>query len=227
MSRRSSTLGQLKILVAILVLSNIALGAFGFYFLRATDRKYSELIGQTVPTLNDMQTLTATSMEAMRSVNPNVFNDPAKLAEMAQRARSALERDRALRNGVLKRRWLSTDAKERIDFQDAGDRFSEQAAGLIPLLESGKNAEANTQREKAVRPSFDRYVAATTRAADLLQEESLRTSDMLSARTGSVSEIILGFAGWPFVALGLLIVAAIVIVLLIRIFLFGQNQEAA
>src|SRR5689334_2970976 len=102
-----STLRQLKLLVAILFISNVALGGFGFYFLRATDRKYSSLISQAVPTLNDLQTLTASSMDAMRSVNPIAFNDASQSrVDLAKKARSALERDRTLRNAVLKRSWL-------------------------------------------------------------------------------------------------------------------------
>ena len=225
MSNRASTLRQLKILVAILIVSNIALGAFGFYFLRATDRKYSELIGRAVPTLNDMQTLTATAMDAMRSTNPTLFGGSANLAEIAQRARLALERDRALRNAIVKRALLSDDAKDRIDFIQAGDRFNEKAAELIPLLESGKIAEANAERDQAVRPLFNHYIAATTQVAELVQAESIHTSDMLSARTGSVSEIILGFAGWPVLAMVGLLLAVAVVVLAIRVFLFN-NQEA-
>ena len=225
MSRPASTLRQLKLLVAILIFSNIALGCFGFYFLRATDRKYSELIIQAVPTLNDMQTLTATSMEAMRSINPTLFNEPAKYSELAQRARNSLQHDRSLRQTILKRPWLASAPAERRHFQEAGDHFTNSAAGLIPLLESGKISEANQQRETTVRPLFNRYIAATTMAADLLQAESLRASDTLTARTGSLSDIMLGLASWPILAVCAVLAAVVVIVLLIRIFLFN-SQEA-
>ena len=226
-ARRTSTLRQLKVLVLALVLSNIALGGFGFYFLRAIDRKYSELIGRAVPTLNDMQTLTARSMEAMRGINPTLFTGSEQdHTEMAQRARIAVESDRSLRNTILKRSWLSKDAKERIDFQESGDHFTDNVAGLIPLLESGKTAEANQQREQIVRPSFDRYIAATTKATDLLQVESLRTSDTLSAQTGSISDIILGVAGWPVFLLTAIVLAAVVMILVVRIFLFNDQESA-
>ena len=221
--RRTATVRQLKLLVVVLILSNVALGIFGFHSLRAIDRKYSELISQTVPTLNDMQTLTAISMEAMRSVNPTVFNESANRAEMAQRARVALDRDRILRNAILKRTWLSSGAKERIDFREAGDLFTEKATALIPLLESGKNAEASEQRDRIVRPLFNQYVAATTKAADLLEIQSMHASEALTARGGSISNILLGVAGWPVLALGAIVFSAIVIVLLIRVFLFGEE----
>src|SRR6202171_613978 len=43
-----STLRRLKFVVVILILSNIALGVYGFCFLRALDRKYSSLISLAV-----------------------------------------------------------------------------------------------------------------------------------------------------------------------------------
>src|SRR6266550_34403 len=88
----ASTVRQLKILVYVLVLSNIALGALGFYFLRTIDRKYSSLIDQMVPTLNDLQTLTAVSVGAMRSTNSTLFAEsPQSRAGMVHSARLALE----------------------------------------------------------------------------------------------------------------------------------------
>src|SRR5260370_22456378 len=89
-----SMLRQLKIIIVVLVLSNIALGGFGFYFLRAIDRKYSDLIDRAIPTLNDMQTLTAVSMKAMRTTHPNLFGEsPESRSRGLQTARGALERD--------------------------------------------------------------------------------------------------------------------------------------
>ena len=224
-AHRRSTLRQLKVLVVLLVISNIALGAFGFYSLRVIDRKYSDLISQAIPTLNDMQTLTATSMETMRSVNPTLFGESAQSrSEMAERAHVALERDRALRNTILQRPWLANDAMERRDFEEAGDAFSDKAAALVPLLESGNNAEASRQREQIVRPVFNHYISATTKAADLLEAQSLRTSDTLRARTGSISNIMLGVAGWPVFILMALLLAVLVMILLIRVFLFKQES---
>src|ERR1700730_5384418 len=105
-----SLLRQLKIVIALLVLSNIALGGFSFYFLRAIDRKYSDLIDRAVPTLNDMQTLTAFIGDAMGSTNPVLFGEtPQSRTKAAQHARVALESDRALRESILKREWLTRD----------------------------------------------------------------------------------------------------------------------
>jgi chemoreceptor-like protein with four helix bundle sensory module len=222
-----SILRQLKVLVILLLLSNIALGVFGFYFLRALDRKYSSLIGQALPTLNDLQTLTAGSMEAMRSTNPTLFgqSSPSR-TEMSERARVALKKDRDLRRSVLNRQWLAVNADQKLNFQEAGETFSQTATEVISLLGSGENAEASRRREQSLRPAFDHYVAATTKAADMLEVESLRTSDKLTVRTSNISNMMLGLAGWPVMILCVLMLITAVFVIAILVKVFFSKQEA-
>ena len=165
---------QLKLIVLVLVFSNIALGGCGFYFLRAIERKYSALIDQAVPTLNDMQTLTALIIEAMRTTNARLFAEsPQGRAVAVARARIALEHDRDLRNSILKREWLTQRNEERVAFQNAGEAFSPAAAEVIGLFESARDAEASKRREESLRPAFEHYIAATTKAADVLEAAKL------------------------------------------------------
>src|ERR1700747_2050028 len=85
----ASALRQLKLLVVLLILSNVAIGAFGFYSLRAIDRKYSTLIDQTVPALDELTRLTNSSVETMRSTNPTVYTEsPDNRGEAVSRARA-------------------------------------------------------------------------------------------------------------------------------------------
>jgi Four helix bundle sensory module for signal transduction len=220
-----SIVRQLKVLVVVLILSNVVLGVCGFYFLRAIDQKYSKLVGQAVPTMNDLQTLTAFSMEAMRATAPILFAEsPQNRRAVAQRARVALGRDRDLRNLILKRDELSTDTRERVELQNAGEGFTKSATELIGLFESGRTAEAVQLREQSLRPVFDRYVAATTNIADLLEAQSLRTSDTLTANTGNVSKFILGVASWPVMIFGafLLITVIFIIAVLLNVFVFKR-----
>jgi hypothetical protein len=223
-----SMLRQLKVIVVVLVLSNIALGGFAFYFLRAIDRKYSDLIEQAVPTLNDMQTLTAVSGDAMRATNPVFFGEtPQSRTEGAQRARVALERDRALRNSILKREWLTRNTDERVDFQNAGEEFTRAAAGVIGLLETGQATDARQRREQSLRPAFNRYVTATTKAADVLEAQSMKTSDLFTARTVSISKMMLGLGSWPVLIMGifLIITAVFIIAVLLKVFVFGREES--
>jgi hypothetical protein len=221
-----STLRQLRVLVVLLILSNVALGIFGFYFLRAVDRKYSNLIEQSVPTMNDLQTLTAVSMDAMRSTNPILLGESGQnRAEIVSRARLALERDRDLRRQALKRESISTGADERLDFGKAGDTFTEKASEVVNLLAAGDSVQATRRREEVLRPTFDSYVAATTKAADILEAESLRTSENMTMRTFRMSSLLLGIGTWPVMILGtfLLIAALFVLGVLIKV-LFSRGE---
>src|SRR5882757_9818254 len=106
-SDQAATLRNLKVLVVLLVVSNIFVGVLGVYLLRLVDRRYSDLVTHTVPVLNDLQTLTAKSVAAMRGTNPVFFETAGTGLESAIRhSQSELDDDRGLRNRLLGVDWL-------------------------------------------------------------------------------------------------------------------------
>lgn len=215
----SATVRQLKALVVVLVLSNIGLGVFAFYLLRAMDRQYSDLIGRSVPVLNSLQTLTARSMQAMRATNPVQFEgESARRGSLLQQAKAALEADRELRSEILKSDWVGASA-ERAQLQAAGESFTKTGSDVIGHYAAGRTAEAARLREGELRGIFDRYIAATTKAADVIEADSQRINDHVSARTGSMAKWVLGVASWPIVALlGLLLLTAVFVLVLMVLF---------
>ncbi len=222
-----SILRQLKILVAVLIISNIALGVFGFSFLRTLDRKYSALIDRAVPTMNDLQELTTVAEAAMRGTNPILFGDSSQTrTETSQRGHNAVDRDRNLRNSILQREWLFKNVEERMNFHNLGEAFSRTAEKIIGLLESAENAEAGRQREELLRPAFERYIAATAKAANVLEAQSLKTSNALTAKTGSMSNMMIGFASWPLITLGIFFFVTAVFVIVVLLNVFFRNSEA-
>lgn len=208
-----AALRQLKILVIVLIVSNVGLGIFSVYLLRAVDRKYSVLIEQTVPSINELQTLTAWSVDAMRGTNPNLFQGSAgDAAVTAQRSRNTLEHERALRRHALQREWLVLKPAERTQMAETGEAFTHEALGVLQLFEGGRKAEAVQKRDGALRPAFDHYVQCLTKTADLLEAEGLRTSGNLAQQTGSMSHMMLGVATWPVMVVGLFFLLALVYV---------------
>jgi hypothetical protein len=187
--------------------------------LRTIDRKYSTLIDQTVPTLNELQTLTAVSMAAMHNTSPTLFDTSP---EGIQHAHGAIESDRALRGKALERKWLALKPNERKEFRDAGDAFTRGALEVVALIESGRSPEANQLREQSLRPVFHRYVESTTKTADILEADSLKMSDTLTEKTGNFSHVMLGIGGWPVVIVGLFFLTVIVFVaaVLLRVSVF-------
>ncbi len=212
---------RLKALVILLIISNLALGLIAFYYLRAIDRKYSDLIGRTVPALNDLQELTTVTMQVMHNTNPETFGS-ATPGQIAARVETGISRDHELRGEILKFQWPANDASQRRNLRETGDQFDQQLGQLIVLFRSGRTTEATQSREQTLRPDFDRYVAATSRAADLFQAQTLKASNGFTARTLSISNFMLGFATWPLIALCLifLVTSALALALL---FLFDRK----
>jgi len=210
---QQAALRQLKIVVLVLIISNVGLGIFSVYLLRAVDRKYSVLINQTVPSINELQTLTASSIDAMRGTNPLLFqNSAAAASATTQRSRTVTEHERDLRNHALQREWLVLKPAERMELKETGEAFTRESLAVLQLFETGRNAEAVQRRDTSLRPIFDRYVRCLTTTADILEAEGLRTSGRLTEQTGSLSHMMLGVATWPVMAVGLFFLAAMIYV---------------
>jgi CHASE3 domain sensor protein len=224
---QSATVRQLKLLVVVLVLSNIGLGVFAFFLLRTIDRQYSDLIGRSVPILNNLQTLTTRSMQAMRGTNPTAF--PANGADRAEFLRNSgisVAKDRDLRNEILRADWPDSTA-ERNEVRAAGDEFTRLANEVIAHYLAGRGAEAARIRESTLRAAFDRYVVAVTKAADVVEAESERMNGSVSDRAESLSRVLLGVATWPIIVLlGLLLLTAVFVVVLMVLFRGREMSEA-
>ncbi len=215
-----AALRQLKLLVVVLVLSNLALGGFSFYVLRTLDQNYSELILGAVPLLNDLQGLTAQSVETMRETGPALFNTPAnERAAAVQRTELAITADRRLRTAILNRPWRSSLDTTLSVLKVAGENFTKIATDVVHRYATGETAEATRLRDERLRPAFAQYLDATTKAADILEAESLKASEALSVQAGSTSKWVLGAASWPIALLaGLLALTAIFVVVLMVLF---------
>ena len=152
---QSATVRQLKLLVIVLVLSNVGLGVFSFYLLRTLDRRYTELFDHSVPVLNDLQTLTARAMQAMRATNPELFAAAERTAAV-QRANVSLAEDRDLRARILRTEWGGAEPR-KAELRAAGEVFALLAAEVNGHHAAGRSAEAARLREADLRAAFDRF----------------------------------------------------------------------
>jgi len=219
-------LRQLKIIVVVLILSNLALGMLGFYYLRAVDRKYSELISRAVPIMHQMQELTAITTEAMRGTNPALFGGSAEnQREATERARAALDRDKKLRDSLVQTDWDPTRDNEQDTLQNTGETFTKIGRNVIDLLGAGRITDATKLREESLRPAFERYLVATREATGFVNALSLKTSDDFTERTYSISKIMLGLGSWPVIIMGifLMITAVFIIAVLLKVFVFPDE----
>lgn len=222
-SRSHSTVRQLKWLVVVLVLSNIAIGAFSVVALRRADARYSELIQRTVPVLNDMQTLTAHAAEAMVATNPSRLRT-MPLDAFLREANAALAEEASDRTHVLKGTWVTEAKAERQELDQAATAFSAAARAVLAVEQTGNVAEATVQRDRELRPAFDRYIIAITKAADVLEAEGRNANDFETKRNSNMSTLMLSFAGWPMIVVAaLLVITTLFVLVLMMLFRGGSN----
>lgn len=225
---QSSTVRTLKLLVMLLVLSNIALGAFSFYLLRSMDRRYSDLIGRAVPLLSDLQEVTARATEAMRATDPVLFGTVAEQRDMAiGRARIRIENERILRGKVMAAEWPAALTAGKDELRQTGQEFAKQSAELVALYAAGNPAEAGRLRETVLRPLFERYLGQATKASDYVENSSLRLSGDYSAKVGSSANWILGLSSWPILVVIALLIATALFIGVLMIAFRGKDLSEA
>lgn len=218
---------QLKLLVIVLVLSNFGLGGLSFYLLRAIDKEYSVVIGGSVPILNSLQTLTAKAMQAMRATNPAVFGGRSENpAAFTQQAQGLFTADRDERAKALRAEWAGALA-ERTELQEAGANFTKAGAEVLAYYATGRLDDAVRLRESELRIAFDRYITAATKASDVLEVESSKINNHLSARAGSASSVVLGIATWPLILVAAILILTLLFLVVLMMIFRGRELGGA
>jgi len=221
--RGDATTRQLKWLVVLLILSNIAVGVFAVYALRQADKRYSDLVDRSVPVLNDLQTLTVRAMQAMSATNPARVQQRGE--DAIPIARQALAADTALRKKLLGESWLSDALPKRAEFKAAGEVFAAKVDSVLAAYAHNDLSGAGSAREGELRAAFDRYIDAITVAADELESESQRVNDLETAHNSFLSRVVLAFAAWPVLAILTLLLITATFVLALMLLFRGRGMN--
>ena len=201
-------------------------GVLSVYVLRKIDERYSQLIAQSAPVLNDLQTLTATGTWAMRRTDPAFFGpEPGRIATAAKAAQGAIDEDKNLRSVLIKKEWIPSTELKRDQVNSAGQEFTALAGKVVSLFASRQMSEAVRVRESELRPAFERYQAVTTQVADVLLDETTRLSEGFSSETRFSSRLMLSIASWP-VLLGAALLLATLVFVVSLLILFRVRESA-
>jgi len=96
-----------------------------------------------------------------------------------------------------------------VEFQKSGEAFTTLSGRVLDLVAAGQLDEAKKFRDAQLRPAFDRYRIAITKAADAIEAVSLQANADFTEQTGSMSHVLLGVASWPVIVIvGLLLFTA-------------------
>jgi hypothetical protein len=223
----SASVRNLKLLLLVLLVSNVGLGLLSFFLLRSVDQRYTELLARTVPLLNDLQTLTAKSVNAMRGTNPDgverVLGDPAKLS----RFYGVVGDERALREKILSRPWPADLVSGRNEIERAGVQFTQRCLETLDLQGKGERAASLRIRDERLKPAFEDYLNTLTKASDLVEADSDKVSEQFSGTTVSFSRIVLGVGIWPVIAVGALLVLTAVFLGVLMLAFRGKDLSEA
>ena len=217
---QAASLRNLKLLAVLLVVSNLLIGGFSFYVLRGVDQRYSELVGHSVPVLNDLRELMSDTVAAMRATNPRNFSVPgANPAQALQLAREKLATAQKSRGEILRVADVAANAEDVDAIQKLGGEFEGIAQEILKNYATGKSAEVPRLRDERLLPTFDDYLAAIGRTADRIESTSLSTSKGYSTKTNTLSAVVLSIASWPVLVLvALLLVTAVFVVVMMVAF---------
>lgn len=217
----------LKVLVALLVASNLFTGLLSVYLLRNLDGRYGNLVKHSSAMMNDLQTVTADAAVAMRRTDPFFFRNVKgqELAVAVKAAKSAIDEDQLLRGSVLKREWSPRLKSQQDLLAQVGTDFTWSAEKVVALFAEGRTDDAVRLRQEELRLIFERYLAVTTAVADALLDDTKRVSQSYSDESQVSSQIMLSVASWP-VLLGMALLLATFVFVVSLIILFRRRELA-
>ncbi len=209
---------RLKLLIGILVVSNLVLGVMSFHFLKTLDADYNELIDRSLPTINHLRGMTSESSVAHRSLTfalnapqPDLREGYLKKAEQGLAKEEKHVRDATPVLGAE----LGTETVARLI--KAHDLYYTRSSALVALLREGKRQEAG-DRVREMRDALDAFMTTVADIADAFALRSQDEGDLVSANVHTRGTIMLGLGGWPLAIAAVLTgLIAVVLVLMVNL----------
>jgi hypothetical protein len=224
--------GRLRFVVFLALLaSNLLIGVVSLLYLRSMEQRYASLFDRSVPLVNHLRTLTRElgSVQRLARRISDPHNEPAwaellpQMAEGSKRAhRHALE-------------ITGMDALDESQYagviSQTGQDYDGKVEQFLAFARNGQIAEANQFNVDKLRPAYDQYMDTLDATGTFVERQG---SD-LRARYAQDSRLfggfLLAFAGWPLLAVGIIIIvmSLLVIGLFVAVFfpkLFVSKQPA-
>lgn len=211
---------RLKILVGILVVSNLFLGCLSAYLLRTLDRNYSGLIDRGVPLLNEVRQLTKETVSMQRQVLATLLaTEPVARREATQRLQVAITRQKDSLARLLLAEALVARPELSQRLRQSSQSYESDLATFLAYLEGDRRAEAEKLRAEALRPGVNNYLDVIDEAAMAVETSGREMNGIFSDRVRTQSTVLVGLASWPLiVGLALTILISLIIGLLVFVY---------
>jgi len=209
---------RLKLLIGILVVSNLVLGVLSFRFLVTLDTDYNELIDRSLPTINHLRGMTSESSVTHRSLTFALSaQQPDRRAGYLKTAEQALAKEERHVRDVTPVLDAELGAETGARLKKAHDLYYTQSLALVALLREGKRQEAG-DRVHEMREALDAFMTTVADIADAFAQRSQDEGDLVSANVRTRGTIMLGLGGWPLaIAAALTLLIAVVLGLMVNL----------
>jgi CHASE3 domain sensor protein len=195
---------RLKLLIGILVVSNLVLGVLSFRFLVTLDADYNELIDRSLPTINHLRGMTSESSVTHRSLTFALSaQQPERQAGYLKTAEQALAKEERHIRDVTPVLDAELGPETGARLKKAHDLYYTRSSALIALLRDGKRQEAG-DRVREMRDALDAFMITVADIADAFAQRSQDEGDLVSASVRKHGTIVLGLGGWPLAIAGAL-----------------------
>lgn len=218
----SSSNRRLKLLVGVLVISNLLLGCLSAYLLRSLDRNYSGLIDRGIPVLQEVRQLTKETVSMQRqALATMVAAEPVARREATQRLQVAIARQKNSLARLLQSDALVARPELSKTLRQSSQSYESDLATFLVHLEAGRRDEADKLRVESLRPSVNSYLDVIDEAAVAVETNGKEMTGLISDRVRTQSTILVGLASWPLLV-GLVIVVLIGLIIGLLVFIYRQ-----
>lgn len=205
--------GRLRfILILALLASNLLVGVVSLFFLRSLEQRYTALFERSVPLINNLRTLTRELSTVQRLVRriSDPQHEPAWAALLPQMV-AASDKARAHAQEISGMEALKEVSRGQA-LATLSQEYDARVDYFLNLIQTGKISEANQYNITTMRPYFDEYMDALDEVANQVEREGSDLRERYTKDTRRFSAVLLAFAGWPLVAVGVIIVAMALLV---------------
>jgi hypothetical protein len=196
----------LLVVIGLLLCSNLATALVAYLTIERLDERYTNELGKAVPGLHEVILLGQDSTNTHRTAgNLLLARDETEVKGMWARLLEARRHEQERMNEVfVKGSPKAGDALEPLWL--ASRNYNQALEEYLALIKSGDRERALAYRLDKLRPLFDLYQARQREESIRMNFDAMRANSELSSQAKSRKSLLLGFAGWPFIAmLGMLV----------------------
>ncbi len=191
----------LIVLIGLLVCSNLGTALVAFLVIDRLDERYSTEFNKAVPGLHELMLLAQESTNTHRAAgNLLLARDVSESKLMWTRLEEVRQKELDRLTEVFSKGPVSA-GDPMAPLWSASHTYNQSLAEYLELVRNGNRDVALAYRLDKLRPSFDLYQQRQREESIRLNFEAMQSNREISAQAKERQSLLLGFGGWPFLAL--------------------------